>query len=416
MPLVGQTTAPVAFSLDTAVEIAMDRSPKVRAMEAKLEEVRALHGASRSDFLPRLGVAAGVEKNPAVSEKSERIAYGYASWNLFNGFADRRASQLASFEITKSEIELAETKFSLKVEVEAQFYAILGAMQSIDEWIDATNLNAAALKDVRQRRGAGIASEGDVVAFEVRQTRIDSELAEARSILELAKADFNRMIGHEWGQKITFVGNVPRYALDETFEQILANAHQNAFSLKESAIDVAKSDVEASRWVSGTLPRLDFEARNGWLPLGERPVQAAKVNHETTATSLLLVAKMDVFSGLSTINERRAASARKTQSDEKLREASLDLLSRVERHARRIVLMEQRLKVESENNIKTTKYKDTTAREYRAGIKSGLDYAAAIDLVIDGRRRYVDSLLAWHNERFGLERAIGRRLAVKEVK
>jgi outer membrane protein TolC len=51
-------TGDQSFSLSTAVEIATSRSPKVRGMEAKLDEVRALHGVARSDFLPRLGVAA----------------------------------------------------------------------------------------------------------------------------------------------------------------------------------------------------------------------------------------------------------------------------------------------------------------------------------------------------------------------
>ena len=157
--VIAQTkVADQAFSLATAVEIATSRSPKVRGMEARLDEVRALHGVARSEFLPRVGIAAGIEKNPSVSEKSDRLAYGYASWNLFNGFSDRRASQITSFEISKAELELASTKFELAVKVEEQFYAILGAMQSVGEWEEASSLNAAALKDIRQRRGAGIAS------------------------------------------------------------------------------------------------------------------------------------------------------------------------------------------------------------------------------------------------------------------
>lgn len=403
----------VSFSLENAVAIAIERSPKVRAVEAKLDETRAMRGAAQSEFMPRVGIAAGLEKNPAVSESSERIAYGYASWNLFNGFADRRNTQLASFEVARSELELAATKFALRLEVEAQFFKILGAIRSMNEWTEAAALNGAALKDVRMRRSAGMASEGDFVAFEVRQSRIEAELAAAKSAVELEKAGFNRLLGHELGQAITFGGLIPRFELNEPINQILASAHQSAFALRASAIDVAKSDVETARWVSGMLPRIDFEARNGWLPLGERPT--SQTGSDTPATALLLTAKMELFSGLSTINERRAALARKSQSEEKLREASADLLSQVEGHVRRLVLMEQRLRVEAENSTKTAKYKDATSREYRAGVKTSMDYASAIDLAIEARRRYVDSLLAWHEERFGLENAIGRRVSVKEV-
>lgn len=405
--------ADVSFSLDNAISIALTRSPKIRSLEAKLQEAQADRGVARSEFLPRVGVAAGIEKNPAYAETSERLAYGYATWNIFNGFSDRRATQMASFEVSKAELELASAKFALALEVEAQFFKILGAQKSLREWSDASELNGAALKDVRMRRGAGMASEGDYVAFEVRQSRIDSELADAKSAVEIEKASFNRLLGHDIGQAVTFSGLIPRFELSEPGEQIIAKAHEKSFVLKDSAIDVAKSDVETAKWVSGVLPKVDLEARNGWLPLGERSAAASAKN--TPATYLMLTAKMDLFSGLSTINERRAAIARKTQSDEKLREASAELLSQVEQHVRRILLMEKRLRAEAENVKKTAKYKEATSREYRAGVKTGLDYASAIDMAIESRRRYVDSLLTWHDERFRLEKAIGRRIAVKEI-
>ena len=363
--------------------------------------------------MPKIGVATGLENNPAVSPHSERLAYGYATWNIFNGFADRRATQMVSIEVSRAELELASAKFSLALEVEARFFKILGAQKSLSEWMQASALNASALKDVRMRRGSGMASEGDFVAFEVRQSRIESELADAKSAVELEKAALNRLLGHEIGQAITFNGQIPRLEMNEAAEQVIANAHEKCFALKQSAIDVAKSDVETAKWQSGVLPRVDFEARNGWLPLGERPTTLA--GKDSPATYLVMTAKMDLFSGLSTINERRAAIARKTQSDEKLREASADLLSQVEQHLRKILLMEKRLSAEAENVRKTTKYKEATSREYRAGVKTGLDYAAAIDMAVESRRRYVDSLLTWHDERFGLENTIGRRVAVREI-
>jgi outer membrane protein TolC len=405
--------ADVSFSLENAVSVAIARSPKIRSLEAKLQELEADRGAARSEFLPRVGVAAGIEKNPAYAENSERLAYGYASWNIFNGFADRRATQMASFEVSKAELELASAKFALALEVEARFFKILGVQKSFGEWHDASQLNGAALKDVRMRRGAGMASEGDYVAFEVRQSRIESELMDAKSAVEIEKTSFNRLLGHDIGQAVTFSGQIPRFELNEPGEQIIVKAHEKSFALKESAIDVAKSDVETAKWLSGVLPKVDLEARNGWLPLGERPTSTASKN--TPSTYLILTAKMDLFSGLSTLNERRAAIARKTQSDEKLREASAELLSQVEQHVRKLLLMEKRLLAEAENVKKTTKFKETTSREYRAGVKTGLDYASAIDMAIDSRRRYVDSLLTWHEVRFGLEKALGRRVAVKEV-
>lgn len=405
--------AEAPFSLEKAVEIALDRSPRIRSLQAKVQETEADRGVARSEFLPRIGFASGFEKMPAYGEQSERLAYGYASWNLFNGFADRRAVQLASLEASKAELELQAAKFSTALEVEAGFFKILGAQKSLKEWGEAAELNGAALKDVRLRRGAGMASEGDYVAFEVRQSRIDSEMADAKMALDIEKAAFNRLLGHDIGQAVTFSGQIPRYELSEPGEQIISKAHEKAFALKEAAINVAKSDVETAKWLSGSLPKVDFEARNGWLPLGERTAAVSSKN--TPATYLVLTAKLDVFSGLSTINERRGAIARKSQSDEKLREASAELLNKVEQHVRKLVLMEKRLRAESENVKKTAKYKEATSREYRAGVKTGLDYAAAIDMAIESRRRYVDALLTWHGERFGLEIAIGRRLLVKEI-
>lgn len=406
------------LTLEQATQIAYSRSPKLRALEARLEEARALSGAARSEFMPRVGVATGIEKNPSVADSSSRITYGYVSWNLFRGFADRRATQAANFDVARAELELAAEKFSLALDVEVKLFRILGTMRSMSEWEQALQLNSQALKDVRMRRGAGMASQGDSVVFEVRQSRFEAELADAKALAQLEKASLSRLVGYEIGQSLTFSGDIPRYVVSETADQIFKTAQEQAYALREAAISVAKADVEASRWVSGTLPSVDFETRHGWLPLGERP--AKKPESDAPATYVLVTAKMDLFTGLSTIHERRAAIARKQQSEEELRATSLELLTNVERSLRKLVLLEQRVKSETENSEKTLKLREITAREYKSGIKTGQDYAAAIDLAIDSRRRQIDSLLAWHEERFGLETLIGRKIAVvsvgKEVK
>jgi len=405
---------PTQLTLTGAVDLAMQRSPKIRSMHALLDEALAKRGVARSQYLPKVGIAGGFEKNPAYATDATRLAYGYASWNLFNGFSDRRNAQLAELNVARAEIDLEEAKFALMLDVESRFYGVLGAAKSFAEWQQALAVTDAALKDVRQRRGAGMMSAGDVVAFEVRQARVSSEAADAQAEVELAKAEFYRLIGYDLSQKITFSGDVPRYALNEKIDVTLKSAHEKAIALRKFAIESAKSDVVASQWVSGVLPKIDLEARHGMIPVGERPPRTGEA--DVSATAFLLTAKLELFSGFATLHDRRVALAQKVQSEEDAREASLDLLSRIEKHLRRMVALEKRLSVEGENSLKTSKFKDTTAREYRMGVKSAQDYAAAVDLVIDVRRRYVDSLLAWHAERILLEKSLGRRLNVKEVK
>ena len=402
-----------SFALADAVQIALERSPKIRALIAKVDEARSTVGANRSTFMPHIGFAGGLERNPSVSDTAEKFAYAYAHWNLFNGFADRQNSQIGGLALEIAETELAAEQFSLALEVEETFYSVLGAMKSAQEWADAGAINGNALKDIRARRGAGMISEGDVVAFEVRQTRLDAEIAEAQSEIAMSKTEFNRLLGHEIGQSIVFQGEVPRFEMSETPETLLANAHRDSFTLRASSLDVARASVELSKWVSETLPKIDLEARNGLLPLGERA--SAKEAFARQSTYILVTAKMDLFSGLSTVYDRRAAAARKSKSDEELRQASSDLLTTIERHARKIQSLDRRIVIESDNSLKASKYKEIIAREYRGGVKPISDYAAAIDLLIDARRRLVTALLQWHHERFGLERALGRKISVKEV-
>jgi outer membrane protein TolC len=223
----------------------------------------------------------------------------------------------------------------------------------------------------------------------------------------------NRKIGHELGQSIKFNGDIPKKALAEDPQQILRDAHIHSFPLKRSSLEIAISDIEMSKWVHSNLPKVNFEVRTGHLPLGERSTD--KSRSDDLATYYLLTARLDIFSGLSSIYERKSAIARKMQSEEALNSASIDLLSSVEKHLRLLASLERRINIESTNAIKTEKFKDIVSREYRSGVKSIGDFSSAVDMLIESRQKTLAAILQWHRERFALEHQIGRRLVTKEV-
>ena len=381
---------------------------------ARLEELQARRGSSRSHFLPTIGIAGGIERNPQVATDAKRVAYGYASWNLFNGFDDRRAVQISGFDVAIAELDLRQARLDMECDVETKFYEVLAASEQLTILEAALQVNASALKDAHQRRGAGISSDSDVVTFEVRGSRLEADLGEAKANIDTAKVEFNRLLGYELGPAIEFSGAIPHFTMKDSFSAILASTKDSSLELRRAAIDISKAETEASRWTAGVLPKIDFEAHNGWLPLGERPT--ADDLKDAPATSFLLTAKMDLFTGLSTVEDRKAAIARKTQSTEQMRDVSMNIINSLERFWTQLALMQDRILLEKTNAQRTLKLKDTIAREYRAGIKTGADYANAVDLMTDAQQRRLNALLSWHKQRSVLEKMIGHRLAVTEVK
>lgn len=400
---------PHKMSLAQAKQMALENSPEVAAARSQLDERRARLGAMNSPFYPHLGVAVGTNSEVNdQSRESEPIAYVYANYNLFNGFKDSRNSSISQIEVEKAELEYERETILAQIDVEQSFNAYLFAKEAIALRTQALETNRELAETAQKRRRAGAASEADVIEFELRESILRSELVAFEQDLEDSRLALIKAMGRP-DQDIEPQGILEHQHLTGSLAEYLSKLQERAPAIQQSKKDLQIAEKQADQWQVGWFPKIDLEARSGKLELLDDPVNSKRT------TEFLLLAKMDIFSGLATTYERRQGSALKIQTEQKHRSILGKAEGDLKRHYSRILTIQKSVDLEDKNVARAGRYYQTVLREYNAGVKNSIDLKSAAEMVYETSLKRLRYRHAFLMERGEMERLLGFPVAVEVI-
>lgn len=401
----------VRFSLEDAKSYAVKNNNEVKSFRHAVEEARARSGRATIPFFPNIGVASGVNTlTSSVSNDAAPVAYVYGTYNVFNGYQDTYKKSILELESEKKEIELQQKELLVGLEVEKYFHDSLYEKAAIGIKKNAIEVNKKLQTIASKRRQAGLGSEADSMEFELRESILEADLVLLEQKLEEARIGLRKTLGHEIGSKIEPVGELQHQHLIGDLMSHLNRIKDANPTLRISGHEVAISDFQAKNWRSKWLPKIDMEARAGYLELDLRPADKG------TSVSFLLIAKMDLFSGYEASWERREGFARKLKSEEELKGKAVILVSEVERYYRRLKTIEKSVDLEEQNEIRAKKYYETILKEYHSGIKNSQDVKVAAEMLSEVSLRRVRYKYEFLMERIEMEKILGSKIAVENVK
>ena len=261
------------ISLRDAKRYAIQHNYKVQSFSESLDASRASVNRSRAKFYPSFGIAGGAD-HESSDENSETasIGYLYGNLNLFNGFKDMYRNDLAKLNSEISDIHLKREKFYIELEVEKQFHRYLYFQDLIAIKDRALKNNKKHQKLVARTKSMGQVSKTDVMEFDLKESVIQSELVSLRLGLEKARIQLRRLLGEEVGSKIEPVGNLQHQHVVGDLMTYLEKIKTHSIPVQLASKSHEMSTLEAKMWRSKWLPRIDFQARAGYLPLDQRPV------------------------------------------------------------------------------------------------------------------------------------------------
>lgn len=403
-------TKPQEITLAQAKSMALENNPEVAAAKSQLDERKARIGAMRSSFYPRLGIAGGTnsEMIDDATRENEPIAYVYANYNLFNGFQDSRKASISQMEAEKAELEYERTKKLLQIDVEQSFNAYVFAKEAIALRTQALETNRELAETAARRRRAGAASEADVIEFELRESILRSELVAFEQDREDARLALLKAIGRP-DQVLEPKGILEHQHIKGNLAEYLSKLQERGPAIQESKKDLLISEKQADQWQAGWLPKIDLEARSGKLELRDSPANSKRT------TEFLLLAKMEIFSGLASTYERRQGTALKIQTEQKHRSILSTSETDLKRHYSRILTIQKSVDLEDKNVARAGRYYQTVLREYNAGVKNSMDLKSAAEMVYETslkRLRYRHAFLV---ERVEMERLLGLPVDVEVI-
>jgi len=320
LPLAGAQPALAqeqTVSINDSVAAALSYNPRLKMLQANHEAIGFELERARGGYFPRVDLAAGYG---AESHSDELTRSRDIEHNFYDRLeASLRLSQLLyDGQETSSRVGVEAAKLdSAKLRVNDNAEAIaLDAIIAHMEVYRQRVLYGLAQQNVRdheeilgmlnERQKGGAGSIADVTQTQGRLARAKASLAEARSGVRGAEANYQRVVGKLAGdvEYFTVPANLMPKSLDEVLEAVQA---QNP-KVKALEYNIQEAEARVGLSDSNFLPKVNLEVSSSY----EDQVESSRTYEHNNQAMVRL--RWNLFNGGADVADRKAALARKFQA------------------------------------------------------------------------------------------------------
>lgn len=308
----------------------------------------------------------------------------------------------------QSKMSLEKQRLTTRVEVEAKFYRLLEVIEAQRIFEEALKRNESQKESAKRRRSAGLASDADLLEFDLFESDLKGRLAQLKSEYEGLQAEFQLLLGVEDGGAAEYrpAGQLRHFHMVESLEDLKKRIPVESQSVIGAKLALEQAEAGKKVANGGFLPQLDLKAT-----YGSRGINETVVSPETTVMG---VARWEFFSGFDTIHARQEAAALAGKAEAGLRHAERSAWTSVETAYHRLKAVQERVDLEADNKAKAMKFFDVVSAEYRRGVKNSGDIRAASQMVLEVMIRDIRARAEFFEQVGVLKKAVGGE--IKTVK
>lgn len=421
---VAASAAPEPLSRAQAVALALERNPDVRRAMADFDGLEGRAREARADALPEVSVYGtflryqdpGFFNSPNVDEFPPEVlqAFRPIASNLWDGYVSMRQT-LWSFSLGKAIRAASYAKHLGAANIRsARQDVALRAIFTYNAYLLATEQVKVGEKVVRQkqkqlemaknRRAAGVATDLEVLRFEVDLANARTSLLRLEGAADLARGDLNAVIVAPTDSSIEATDTLEFVDVTADQPEVVREAVSSRSEIEavtwneriyDEAIGIYKADMQ---------PRIDLSANYGWSV--RDPANFWKPTYEKW--SLAVTLKVPLFDGWRTAGKVAQARADRAKIDQD----RLALETLIDLEAKQAV---DRLRVaksvfrSAELNVaQAQKALDMTEANYRLGAATTLDVLDAQAALTEAEWNRLEALAAHANARAGLRYVVGQ--------
>src|SRR5512143_1504497 len=412
------------LSRKEAVARALDRNPTVKRSLADRDGLRGRAKQARADALPEVNVYGsflryqdpGFLNSPNIAEFPPEIlqAFRPLASNLWDGNVSVRQT-LWTFSLGKAiraagyaEHLGAENVRSARQDVALQavfaYNAHLLALEQVKVGEMVVNQKEKQLEMARNRRGAGVATDLEVLRFEVDLANARTTLLRLAGAADLARGDLNAVMVEPTDKAIEPTDALEFVETAADQQQVVREAVSSRPEVKAVTWSEKISDEAIGIYKADMQPRLDLNGAFGW---SVRDTQNFfEPNYKKWSLSVTL--KIPVFDGFRTAG--RVAQARADR--DKVDQDRVALQTLIDLEAKQAV---DRLRVASSvfhatelNVAQARKALEMIDANYRLGAATTLDVLDAQAALTQAEFSRLEALHAHANARAGLRYVMGQ--------
>ncbi len=330
------------FSLQQAINYALDNNPEIGLMQARINQADAQLGEALASFYPQVKASLAYQHsdNPAqafamiIAQRRLDFNGGdfnhpggvdnyrpqvTASYSLFRGGQDFYRKQAAELGVETAELEKAATRNHLINHVTASFYGYLAARDAHKQSLRSIEAVESELNQSRIRFDAGALLKSDVLSLEVQLAEAKDVEIQAANAIELAKAMLKTLLGLSLDQGVAIdeASIMASPATPGDFDGVLNQALVLHPELKaaEKRAEIAEQQLNIAQ--AAHLPRADAFVSYG----SDSKDLAFSSNRDNVSAGVMV--EVDVFSGFATQEKIKKAEHELTAAREAARQARL---------------------------------------------------------------------------------------------
>lgn len=425
--LVLSTASPAAaepLSRAQAVARALERNPTVVRSLADRDGLRGRAKQARADALPEVSVYGtflryqdpGFFNSPNIDEFPPEIlqAFRPIASNLWDGYASVRQT-LWSFSLGKAiraagyaehlgEENVRSARQDTALRAVFAYNAYLLALEQVEVAEKVVRQKEKQLEMARNRRGAGVATDLEVLRFEVDLANARTTLLRLRGAADLARGDLNAVMVEPTDKAIEPTDTLEFREAGAEQQEVVREAIASRPEVQAVAWNEKIYDEAIGIYKADMQPRLDFNGAYGWSV--RDTANFFEPNYKKW--SLAVTLKIPVFDGWRTAG--KVAQARADRA--KVGQDRVALETLIDLEAKQAV---DRLRVAASvfhaaelNVAQARKAQEMTDANYRLGAATPLDVLDAQAALTQAEFVRVEALHAHANARAGLRYVMGQ--------
>ncbi len=251
-----------ALTLQECVDIAVERSPILKAARADVRATGYRRDEAFAGFFPRLEAGYSYQYNhhvpafviPGMGEVSIGSQDQYSAFvgltqPIFAGGSIYYNHELAKLGVDTSNLNCEQLKLDLILSVKTTYYAILGAEKNKLEAEQAVKRLESHLADAQGLFSAGVIAKNDVLQSEVKLAQGRQDLVRAEQALKLNTAQLNMLLTNRIDAPAVLADILEYEPYPATFEDELEKAYKQRpeIAAARSAIQQREKSVELSK-------------------------------------------------------------------------------------------------------------------------------------------------------------------------
>lgn len=374
------------LTLDELQMEAHRNNREIKAAEQNSLSSESLANERKSSFMPQVSIEGGPMSARFDEEKNSGTAvYGKAEWNLYSGGKDYAELKKAETERDLEKRKLESVKARVSREVSRLYYEMLYLLESIAIKEQALQMNQEQMKLAQAKRNSGLTSQADVLEFELRESTLHSDLKLLQQQRAATARELSYLIGvTESPEALSVKGHLETETLGIDKTKALHHFAAGNLEILEAHTQAQIASQEKNIARSSFLPKLDLEAQYGRLANEER------VFDQSNNYRFFLKLNIPLFSGLGSYYDFSASQSRSAQKEIELQSVQTRVRSELEGLLSELSSIDERIRLEEKNLMRSENYYKMTIAEYKRGVKNSPDVVGASERIIEAKIRNLE--------------------------